>query len=60
MSVDLEMSEMSEHALMSVDLEMSEISEHALGLLSVDLDNVRSIGTCISVHRTNEMHLLLY
>ena len=58
MSVDLEMSEMSEHALMSVDLEMSEISEHAL--LSVDLDNVRSIGTCISVHRTNEMRLLLY
>ena len=48
MSVDLEMSEISEHALMSVDLEMSEISEHAL--MSVDLDNVRNIRTCISVH----------
>ena len=58
MAVDLEMSEISEHALMSVHLEISETSEHAL--VSVELDNVRSIGTCVSVDRTNEMHLLLY
>ena len=39
---------------------MAELSEHDIVLVSIDLENVLTIRTCISVHRTNKMQVQMY